>query len=118
MGHLSTHVLDTMSGCAAAGMRVVLQRMEKQIPVTLKEFTLNADGRNDGGALLEAESMATGKYRLIFSVATYFQDLGVSLPDPPFLDQVQLDFGVAESTGHYHVPLLFSPWAYSTYRGS
>jgi 5-hydroxyisourate hydrolase len=118
MGHLSTHVLDTMNGCAAAGMHVVLQRMEQQSPVTLKEFTLNADGRNDSGALLDSDSMAAGKYRLVFHVAAYFQSLGVSLPDPPFLDQVPLDFGIADATGHYHVPLLVSPWAYSTYRGS
>lgn len=118
MGHLSTHVLDTMNGCPAAGMRVLLQRMDEQTPTTLKEFTLNADGRNEGGALLDADSMRAGQYRLVFAVAAYFRSRGVSLPDPPFLDRVQLDFGIADAKGHYHVPLLVSPWAYSTYRGS
>jgi 5-hydroxyisourate hydrolase len=118
MGHLSTHVLDTMNGCPAAGMRVSLQRVDGARTETIKSFTLNADGRNDGGALLDANSMAVGRYRLSFSVAPYFQSRGVQLPDPPFIDEVQLDFGIADAAGHYHVPLLVSPWAYSTYRGS
>jgi 5-hydroxyisourate hydrolase len=118
MGHLSTHVLDTMNGCPAAGMRVSLQRVDGARTETIKSFTLNADGRNDGGALLDASSMAAGRYRLTFSVAPYFQSRGVQLPDPPFIDDVQLDFGIADAEGHYHVPLLVSPWAYSTYRGS
>ncbi len=118
MGHLSTHVLDTMNGCPAAGMEVRLQRFEGELAVTLKAFTLNADGRNDGGALLNAQSMAVGCYRLIFSVAPYFRARGVTLPEPAFLNQVQVDFGIADAAGRYHVPLLVSPWAYSTYRGS
>ena len=118
MGHLSTHVLDTMNGCPAAGMAVTLQRVSGGQAVTLKSFTLNADGRSDCGALLDAASMATGSYRLTFSVAPYFRGLGITLPDPPFLDQVALDFGIADTAGHYHVPLLVSPWSYSTYRGS
>jgi 5-hydroxyisourate hydrolase len=118
MGHLSTHVLDTMNGCPAAGMHVSLQRVDGARTETIKSFTLNADGRNDGGALLDANSMAVGRYRLSFSVAPYFQSRGVQLPDPPFIDEVQLDFGIADAAGHYHVPLLVSPWAYSTYRGS
>jgi 5-hydroxyisourate hydrolase len=118
MGHLSTHVLDTMNGCPAAGMQVMLQRLEGAGAATLKTFTLNADGRNDGGALLDAQSMATGRYRLVFSVAPYFRARGVQLPEPPFFDDVILDFGIADAAGRYHVPLLVSPWAYSTYRGS
>lgn len=118
MGHLSTHVLDTMNGCPAAGMAVSLQRMDGEQVVTLAAFTLNADGRNEGGALLDASTMAVGRYRLLFSVAPYFRARGVSLPEPAFIDQVQLDFGIADAAGHYHVPLLVSPWAYSTYRGS
>lgn len=118
MGHLSTHVLDTMNGCPAAGMRVKLQRLEGETATTLKTFTLNADGRNDGGALLDAQSMAVGRYRLVFAVAPYFRALGVKLPEPPFIDDVHLDFGIADAAGRYHVPLLVSPWAYSTYRGS
>ena len=118
MGHLSTHVLDTMNGCPAQGMAVTLQRMAGERAVTLIAFTLNADGRFEGGALLDATAMAAGRYRLLFAVAPYFRGLGVELPDPPFIDQVQLDFGIASATGHYHVPLLVSPWSYSTYRGS
>ena len=118
MGHLSTHVLDTMNGCAAAGMAVKLQRVDGERVGTIKAFTLNADGRNDGGTLLDAQAMVVGRYRLVFSVAPYFRALGVSLPQPPFIDDVQLDFGIADAGGRYHVPLLVSPWAYSTYRGS
>jgi 5-hydroxyisourate hydrolase len=118
MGHLSTHVLDTMHGCPAAGMQVELQRLGAAQAETLAVFTLNPDGRHEGGALLDAASMAAGRYRLLFSVAAYFRARGVALPDPPFLDRVPLDFGIADRTGHYHVPLLVSPWSYSTYRGS
>ncbi len=118
MGHLSTHVLDTMNGCPAAGMAVKLQRVDGERVETIKAFILNADGRNDGGALLDAQAMAVGRYRLVFSVAPYFRARGVTLPQPPFIDDVQLDFGIADATGHYHVPLLVGPWAYSTYRGS
>jgi 5-hydroxyisourate hydrolase len=117
MGHLSTHVLDTAHGCPAAGMQLTLQRLDADGTTTLRRVALNVDGRTDG-ALLDATSMAAGRYRLLFEVATYFRALGVTLPEPPFLDVVQLDFGIADAAGHYHVPLLVSPWAYSTYRGS
>jgi 5-hydroxyisourate hydrolase len=118
MGHLSTHVLDTAHGCPAAGMKVTLQRLEARgEPVTLKSLTLNHDGRADG-PLLDAQAMAVGRYRLLFEVAPYFRGRGVVLPDPAFVDVVQLDFGIADAKGHYHVPLLVSPWSYSTYRGS
>jgi 5-hydroxyisourate hydrolase len=117
MGHLSTHVLDTAHGCPAAGMQLTLQRLDADGPTTLRRVALNADGRTDG-ALLDASSMAAGRYRLLFEVAPYFRARGVALPEPPFLDVVQLDFGIADAAGHYHVPLLVSPWAYSTYRGS
>jgi len=118
MGHLSTHVLDTMNGCPAAGMRVTLQRVDGSTATTLKTLTLNADGRNDGGPLLDATTMAAGRYRLLFEVAPYFRAKGVTLPEPAFIDTVPIDFGIADAQGHYHVPLLVSPWAYSTYRGS
>jgi len=118
MGHLSTHVLDTMNGCPAAGMQVTLQRLDGMQATTLKQLTLNADGRNPDGPLLDAQAMAAGRYRLLFEVAPYFRARGVSLPEPPFIDGVTLDFGIADAAGHYHVPLLVSPWAYSTYRGS
>jgi 5-hydroxyisourate hydrolase len=117
MGHLSTHVLDTAHGCPAAGMRVTLQKVEAGGPVVLKQLALNADGRADG-PLLDAAAMAVGAYRLLFEVAPYFRARGVELPEPPFINVVQLDFGIADAAGHYHVPLLVSPYSYSTYRGS
>jgi 5-hydroxyisourate hydrolase len=118
MGHLSTHVLDTMNGCPAAGMKVTLERIDAGQAVPLKTLVLNHDGRAADGPLLDAASMAVGRYRLVFDVAGYFRARGVMLPDPAFLEFVQLDFGIADAAGHYHVPLLVSPWAYSTYRGS
>lgn len=117
MGQLSTHVLDTAHGCPAAGMAVTLQRLDADGPVTLKALLLNHDGRADG-PLLDASTMAAGRYRLNFEVAPYFRARGVLLPDPPFIDVVQVDFGIADARGYYHVPLLVSPWSYSTYRGS
>ncbi|MFZ4651199.1 MAG: hydroxyisourate hydrolase [Rubrivivax sp.] len=114
---LSTHVLDTAHGCPAAGMRVTLQRLDAGGAVTLKAVTLNADGRAEGG-LLGAAEMQPGRYRLVFEVAAYFRGRGVELPEPPFLDAVPLEFGIADPGAHYHVPLLASPWSYSTYRGS
>ena len=118
MGHLSTHVLDTMHGCPAAGMRARLLRVTGGQVQPLASFELDADGRHAGGPLLDASSMAAGCYRLVFEVAAYFRARGVALPEPPFIDEVQLDFGIADVAGHYHVPLLVSPWSYSTYRGS
>jgi 5-hydroxyisourate hydrolase len=112
MGKLTTHVLDTMNGCPAAGMAVRLYR-EGQPVLSLQ---LNADGRADA-PLLQGEAFAPGRYRLVFAVADYFRARGVALPEPPFLDEVPLDFGLADDS-HYHVPLLVSPWSYSTYRGS
>ncbi len=117
MGHLSTHVLDTAHGRPAAGMKVTLQRLQGTAATTIKSLTLNDDGRADG-PLLDAAGMASGRWRLLFEVAPYFRALGVELPDPPFIDTVQLDFGMADANGHYHVPLLVSPYGYSTYRGS
>ncbi len=117
MGHLSTHVLDTAHGCPAAGMTVTLQRLDGTQVRTMRTLTLNHDGRADG-PLLDAAAMAAGRYRLLFEVAPYFRARGVALPEPAFIDTVQLDFGIADAAGHYHVPLLVSPWSYSTYRGS
>jgi 5-hydroxyisourate hydrolase len=119
MGHLSTHVLDTAHGCPAAGMRVTLQRLGADGSVsTVKTLVLNDDGRSGDGPLLDAAAMAVGRWRLLFEVAPYFRARGVALPDPAFVDTVQLDFGIDDAAGHYHVPLLVSPWSYSTYRGS
>ena len=115
---LSTHVLDTMHGTPAGGMAVALYRTDDGQAQLVKRFALNADGRNPDGPLYDNASLQRGTYRLVFDVAAYFRTRGVALPDPPFLDQVSLDFGVADTSAHYHVPLLCSPWSYSTYRGS
>jgi 5-hydroxyisourate hydrolase len=117
MGKLTTHVLDTMHGSPAAGMAVRLYRIESGEARLLQALTLNADGRADG-PLLEGETLQVGRYRLVFAVAEYFLSRRVTLPEPAFLDEVPLDFGIADPGAHYHVPLLASPWSYSTYRGS
>lgn len=116
-GQLTTHVLDTMSGCPARGMQVALFRFDGGTPVLLETITLNDDGRA-GRPMLSGDTLTAGRYRLVFSVGRYFRDRGVVLPDPPFLDDVPIDFGIADVTSHYHVPLLVSPWSYATYRGS
>ncbi len=115
---LSTHVLDTMHGCPAAGMAVSLFVQDGDVLSLVKAFQLSSDGRNPDGLLYDNASLQTGRYRLSFHVAAYFQSKGVALPDPAFLDVVHLDFGIAHTDQHYHVPLLCSPWSYSTYRGS
>jgi 5-hydroxyisourate hydrolase len=115
---LSTHVLDTMHGTPAAGMGVELYETGGAAPALVKRFVLDADGRNPEGPLFDSASLKRGTYRLVFDVAPYFRSRGVPLPDPPFLDRVTLDFGIAQAEQHYHVPLLVSPWSYSTYRGS
>jgi 5-hydroxyisourate hydrolase len=118
MGHLSTHVLDTAQGLPAEGMRVTLWRLQGGQASQVKDVVLDDDGRAPGGPLLDAAAMAVGTWRLVFEVAPYFRRRGTVLPEPPFLDAVTLDFGIADAAGHYHVPLLVTPWAYSTYRGS
>lgn len=115
---LSTHVLDTMHGTPAAGMQVALYATEGEAATLVKQFILNQDGRNPGGLLMDDSQLQRGTYRLVFDVSGYFRARGVALPEPNFLGQVSLDFGVAQVDQHYHVPLLVSPWSYSTYRGS
>ncbi|WP_119153539.1 hydroxyisourate hydrolase [Caldimonas tepidiphila] len=117
MGRLTTHVLNTAHGCPAAGMSLSLYRVEGSAATLLKTVTLNGDGRADA-PLLEGEALQAGRYRLVFGVAAYFRARGAALAEPPFLDEVPLDFGIADPGQHYHVPLLASPWSYSTYRGS
>ncbi|QXL85634.1 hydroxyisourate hydrolase [Comamonas sp. NLF-1-9] len=114
---LSTHVLDTMHGCPAAGMQVALYATDGDKAMLIKRLTLNADGRSDA-PLLDNASLRVGTYRLSFEVAAYFKARAVELPEPNFLNRVSLDFGIAHPGQHYHVPLLVSPWSYSTYRGS
>jgi len=115
---LSTHVLDTYHGTPAAGMQVTLYTTEGEQATLVKRFILNADGRNPDGPLYDNASLQLGTYRLVFEVGSYYRARGLSLPEPVFLDRVSLDFGVANTAQHYHVPLLCSPWSYSTYRGS
>ena len=115
---LSTHVLDTMIGAPASGMAVAFFTTGGGIAMLVKQFTLNSDGRNPDGLLYDNASLKVGTYRLVFDVAAYFKARGVTLPEPNFLNAVTIDFGVADAGAHYHVPLLVSPWSYSTYRGS
>jgi 5-hydroxyisourate hydrolase len=115
---LSTHVLDTMHGCPAAGMAAELYSTSGDVATLVKRFTLSTDGRSPDGPLYPDGSLKAGTYRLVFDVAEYFKARGVALPEPPFLGKVSLDFGLAHPDQHYHVPLLVSPWSYSTYRGS
>ncbi len=115
---LSTHVLDTMHGGPAAGMEVALYTTQGDAATLVMQFTLNPDGRNPDGPLYDSASLKKGTYRLVFDVAGYFKARGAVLPEPNFLNRVSLDFGVAHPEQHYHVPLLVSPWSYSTYRGS
>jgi 5-hydroxyisourate hydrolase len=118
MARLSTHVLDTAHGKPAAGVVVKLYSLASpDAPAFVTERRTNADGRTDE-PLLSGDSIPTGRYRLTFAAGDYFRALGVALPEPAFADVVTLDFGIAEAKGHYHVPLLVSPWSYSTYRGS
>jgi 5-hydroxyisourate hydrolase len=118
MGRLSTHVLDTASGRPAGGMKVELYRIDPRGARTLvKTVTTNADGRTDAPLLID-QAFVVGTYELVFDVATYFRAKGAATADPPFLGSVPLRFTIAEPGGHYHVPLLVSPWSYSTYRGS
>ena len=114
---LSTPVLDTMHGCPAAGMGVRLYATQGAQATLVKSLVLNHDGRTDA-PLFDNDSLRTGTYRLVFDVKGYFAARGVALPEPNFLNRVALDFGVAHTDQHYHVPLLVSPWSYSTYRGS
>lgn len=117
MGRLTTHVLDTMHGCPAAGLAVSLYRMGGAGAEPLLTRATNADGRCDG-PLLEGAALLPGVYELRFRVGDYFRQKGTPLADPPFLDEVPVRFGVHDPAAHYHVPLLVSPFAYSTYRGS
>ena len=115
LGKLTTHVLDTAVGIPAAGMAVRLLKADTR--EILQETRTGADGRCSS-PLLEGKALARGRYILSFSVAEYFRARRIELADPPFLDIVEIAFGVADADASYHVPLLVSPWAYSAYRGS
>ena len=117
MGRLSTHVLDTVHGRPAAGVAVELYAVAGEDRRLVTRATTNADGRTDA-PLMAGETFRTGTYELVFHVGPYFRSSGMAAADPPFLDAVPVRFSIAEPDGHYHVPLLVSPWSYSTYRGS
>lgn len=117
MARLSTHVLDTAHGRPAAGMRLELYRLNADQPELALMAVTNSDGRTDA-PLLSGDTIAVGTYELRFYVGDYFRAVGAALAEPAFLDVVPVRFAIAEAHGHYHVPLLVSPWAYSTYRGS
>ena len=116
MAKLSTHVLDTMHGCPAAGVRLELWRLNPQREL-LKTATTNADGRTDE-PLLSGSEMQVGRYELLFKVGPYFEAKSVTLPNPAFLDDIPIRFAIFDAAQNLHVPLLASPWSYSTYRGS
>ena len=117
MGRLTTHVLDTAQGKPAASMTIEFSVRDGSGWTLIKTITTNADGRTDE-PLLATDAMRTGEYQLLFYVGDYFHRAGAGLPQPAFLDRVPLNFGIADASAHYHVPLLCSPWSYSTYRGS
>ncbi len=123
MGKLTTHILDVSAGKPAARVRIDLYRVEKgaseaeQTATKLRSVTTNSDGRCDE-PLLSGAGFVAGQYMLEFHIGEYFDALGLSLPEPKFIDIVVIRFGVADSDASYHVPLLVSPYGYSTYRGS
>jgi len=116
MATLTTHVLNIAAGTPAAGMRIELRSLSGT-PGTPIVAQTNADGRC-AAPLLEGAAFRAGRYALTFHVAAYFRSLGHVLAEPPFLDEVVIAFGIADAGQNYHVPLLVSPWSYSTYRGS
>lgn len=118
MGKLTTHVLDTAQGRPAAHMKLTLWAIQDSgEKICLKTLTTNDDGRTDEPILAD-EALLVGRYELVFEVGAYFAGKALPLPTPAFLDLVPIQFGIADPAGHYHVPLLVSPWSYSTYRGS
>lgn len=117
MGHLTTHVLDTAQGLPARGVRIDLYRVEELERIPVARAVTNQDGRVDG-PLLAGNAFPAATYELVFHIDDYFQAQPIQLSDPPFLDIVTVRFTVTDARNAYHIPLLVSPWAYSTYRGS
>lgn len=117
MGRLTTHILDTARGSPAAGVQIDLFAVSDAGLVEIASVSTNDDGRCDG-PVLEGEAFVAGTYELHFHVGDYLRARGETLPSPAFLDVVPIRFGIASSGEHYHVPLLISPYGYSTYRGS
>jgi 5-hydroxyisourate hydrolase len=110
-------VLDTARGKAAADMKVELFRFDSGARMHCVTVRTNPDGRTDA-PLLAGDQIPTGQYEISFAAGEYFRAQGIALPDPPFLDEIVVRFGIADAAGNYHVPLLVSPYAYSTYRGT
>lgn len=116
-GYLTTHVLDTARGCPAEGIRIVLSRVTDAGLEQIAETVTNDDGRTDS-PILPVGAFQTGTYELVFFAGDYLRATGQAGEDPLFLDQVPIRFGMSDAAAHYHVPLLLSPYGYSTYRGS
>lgn len=114
---LTTHMLDTANGKPAEGVRIDFSVLEGSAYKLIKTVRTNADGRTPE-PLLTAETMKVGQYELVFYLAEYYTKLGTMLPKPPFIEKAVIQFGMADAASHYHVPLLASPWSYTTYRGS
>lgn len=117
MGRLTTHVLDAAHGCPGSGIRIALYRVEGERLEKVAEALTNSDGRCDA-PLLQGDDYRSGVYQLQFSAGDYYRAKDVKLGDQAFLDEVVLRFGIDAAQDHYHVPLLISPYSYSTYRGS
>ena len=117
MGRLTTHVLDTTLGKPGDGIRVELYRLNGETREKLCETSTNDDGRCDA-PLLDGDDFVPGVYELLFHAGAYFDRTATELPEPKFLDIVPIRFGISDGDGHYHVPLLISPYSFSTYRGS
>ena len=114
---LTTHMLDTANGKPAEGVKIDFSVLEGGAYKLVKTVHTNADGRN-AEPLLTPENMKAGQYELVFYIGEYFTKLGTVLPNPPFLEKAVIQFGMADATSHYHVPILATPWSYTTYRGS
>ncbi|MDQ3657545.1 MAG: hydroxyisourate hydrolase [Chloroflexota bacterium] len=117
MGQLTTHVLDTAQGIPARQVRIVLYRIDRLDRTMITSAITNQDGRVDG-PLLAGDSFTAGTYELVFDIDGYFRSQPVDVTTPPFLDVVTIRFTVSDAVSNHHIPLLVSPWAYSTYRGS
>jgi 5-hydroxyisourate hydrolase len=113
---LTTHMLDVASGKPAEGVRIDFSVLTGDAYQLVRTVHTNADGRTE--PLLTTETMKVGKYQLVFYIAEYYTKLGTTLPSPPFLEKAVIQFGIADAASHYHVPLLASPWTFTTYRGS
>ncbi|MEW9919868.1 hydroxyisourate hydrolase [Marimonas sp. MJW-29] len=116
-GYLTTHVLDTGRGVPASGLRITLFRIAGTAREELAQMVTNADGRTDS-PILPASTFATGTYELEFEAGAYLEAAGTPAEEPRFLDRIPIRFGISDPDAHYHVPLLLSPFGYSTYRGS